>query len=313
MVKSRTFSATGIQIIGNQILGLVFFLLLALHLDKNTFGELNWATAVSYTVTVIFTFGFDHVVIRRIAAGGNSHTIAGTYLAHCLVFAVTGFLLMAAHRALFSGFHEIHYLLWLVFLGTLLSYAASPLKQMANGKERFWRLAVMNVSANFFRVIGTSLLILFVSLDAKTLGLLFLAAGLLELITCYLVSWLDERRLLLPVFRLKVYTLMVREALPSLGAVMLESAFARLDWILLGLMSTGIALADYSFAYKAFDSSRIPLLIIAPVLLPGMARLHSFRKADPAAVSRLNRLWQAEAFVSVLIPLVLGVCWVDLV
>ena len=253
MVKApRTFSATSIQIISNQFLGLVFFLLLALYLEKDSFGELNWATAVSYTTTVIFTFGFDHVVIRRIAAGGNHHTIAGTYMAHCLLVAGAGFLLMAAHRLLFPGFHEVHHLLWLVFIGSLFSFAASPLKQLANGREHFWDLAVMNVSANFFRVAGTVYLLLAGALNALTLGWLFLAAGVAELITAMVVSWLDERSVLLPVFRLKVYGLMVREALPSLGAVMLESAFARLDWILLGLMSTGVALADYSFAYKAF-------------------------------------------------------------
>jgi O-antigen/teichoic acid export membrane protein len=42
----RDISANTLQVIINQVCGLVIFYLLSIGLDKNSFGEINWTLAV---------------------------------------------------------------------------------------------------------------------------------------------------------------------------------------------------------------------------------------------------------------------------
>jgi O-antigen/teichoic acid export membrane protein len=56
------------------------------------------------------------------------------------------------------------------------------------------------------------------------------------------------------------------------------------------------------------------LLIIAPVLLPKLSRIYSKDEDFKDDIKgQLNALWKIESFVCVLIPLILNVCWVDVV
>jgi len=314
MIKKhlRSLSATAFQIIFNQFSGLLFFVLLAIYLSQGLFGDLNWAVAVSYTITTMFTFGFDHVLVRRIAAGSDARITTGTYLSHTIIISLFLFIFLILHRILFPGFHSAHGLLFMVLCGGLFSFMSFPFRQFANGLQKFWHLAFMNVFGNVLRVLGMLLLIVLGKVTAPNLGWLFLTSGFMELLIAILLARHITGNLIRPVFRKKVYVLLFNEALPQLGVVLLESSLARLDWILMGLISTSIFTADYSFAYKAFDSSRIPLLIVAPVLLPKMARLYGSGKAlDRHSIDELDKLWRLESVIAVVIPLILSTCWVD--
>ncbi|MEI9943374.1 MAG: hypothetical protein WDN26_04065 [Chitinophagaceae bacterium] len=72
---------------------------------------------------------------------------------------------------------------------------------------------------------------------------------------------------------LRDYFVLIKESLPLAGAVIMNVSIARIDWILLGLFTTDEQTAEYSFAYRAFELSPFPLLIIAPILL---SRFQSF-------------------------------------
>ena len=310
----KIFSATTFQIICNQLFGLLFFLLLSSDVSKDIFGDLNWSIAVSVTASVIFTFGFDYIVVRKISSGGNQHEVAGTYLAHTLV--VTGICVLALllSSALFSAFYQFHDLFFCISISTLLTFVAAPFKQLAMGKEKFWNLAIMNVSCNFIRISGLLIMILTKNLNAFNIKMLFIGSSGIELLVCNFLTYRYIGGALLPVFKSKLYQSLVKEALPQTGTVLLDSAFARMDWILMGLLSTKIFTADYSFAYKAFESSRIPLLIIAPVLLPKLSRIYSKDEHFNEDIgNQLNSLWKVESIVWAFIPMMLNVCWVDLV
>jgi O-antigen/teichoic acid export membrane protein len=309
----RTFSGSSFQIIFNQVLGLLFFVMMALYLPKDLFGELNWAVAIGYTITVVLTFGFDHVVVRRIASGSDAYNTAGSYLAHALVVAFLATALLFLHRYAFPQVYATHQLLLIVMGGSLFSYASSPFRQFANALQKFWHLAFMNVSGNVVKVIGMTMMIIVEAVNLQNIGLLFLLSGVIELLLSILLTRHFFQKILLPVFNVDTYRVIFREALPQMGVIMLDSAFARMDWILMGLLSTNIFTADYSFAYKAYDSSRIPLLIIAPVLLPIVAKLYGKGPLEEKNVQQLKRLWIIESLICVLIPLVLNVCWVDLI
>jgi hypothetical protein len=49
------------------------------------------------------------------------------------------------------------------------------------------------------------------------------------------------------------YKEMLLESLPQAGVGIFNAVIARLDWILLGILSSNIILAEYSFANKVFE------------------------------------------------------------
>jgi O-antigen/teichoic acid export membrane protein len=74
-------------------------------------------------------------------------------------------------------------------------------------------------------------------------------------------------------FYFKAYTKLLKESSSQYISVIFDISLSRMDWILLGVMTTSSVLADYSFAYRAYELARLPMLIIAPLILPRFARL----------------------------------------
>jgi O-antigen/teichoic acid export membrane protein len=308
----KTFSATGFQIVFNQLFGLSFFILLATNLDKEIFGDLNWSLAISTTVCVMLTFGFDHIVVKKLSSGYHISKTAGLYFSHAVLMSALSFLLIALHHYIFGSFHEIHKLLFAIFLGSLFTFISTPFKQLANGIEKYWYLAVMNVSGNIIKVFMFLCLLLLHAISLRTVEMLFIISGIVEFIICYSLAYKMLRKPLGFYVNIKNYGAFIKESLPQMGVILLDSSYGRIDWILMGVLSTNIFTADYSFAYKAFESLRIPLLIIAPVLLPRFSKLYNGAKGfNTESVKELNALWKIESVIAVMIPLFLNICWVD--
>ncbi len=297
----------------NQVFGLLFFLGMAVLLPKDLFGQVNWAVAVCATITIIGSLGFDHIIVRKLSGGAAVNDTIGIYLSHTFVVAgvcIGGLLL---HQWIDPSFYDRNTTFSAIFIGLLATFLSMPYKQLANGKERFWHLALMGISGNVMRV--GMMLVLYASGHMSPSGIawLFLIAGILEWLICALLGMHLTARMTLPTLHLRKYLLLIRDALPQMGVILLDSAFARVDWILMGILSTDAHTADYSFSYKAYESSRLPLLIIAPVILPKVSRLYSQGGITREAGANLNFLWRAESLICVLIPLMLNVCWEDVI
>jgi O-antigen/teichoic acid export membrane protein len=83
-----------------------------------------------------------------------------------------------------------------------------------------------------------------------------------------------------------------------------------MDWILLGLISTDAVTGEYSFAYRAFELSRLPIFIIAPIILSFFSRLLAGSAVmKEETQSKVNMIFIAGAFLSVFIPLSLNILW----
>jgi O-antigen/teichoic acid export membrane protein len=309
----RTFSASAFQTVMNQFFGLLLFAGMAMLLPKAVFGQVNWAVAVCTTITLISSLGFDHIIVRRLSSGGGVPESVGIYIGHSLLVLTFGALALIGIHFLFPGFDKAHPGFEWIFLGLLATFLSMPFKQFANGKEHFWSLAVMGISGNVLKVATLILLYLNDRLGVREVALMYLISGVLEWLICAALGMKIRGGWLGPYLNPRAYGALIREALPQLGVVLLDSAGARLDWILMGILSTDIMTADYSFSYKAFESSRLPLLIIAPVILPKLSRLYSEGGVTGKAVTELNLLWRVESLICMLIPLVLNVCWPDLI
>jgi O-antigen/teichoic acid export membrane protein len=112
-------------------------------------------------------------------------------------------------------------------------------------------------------------------------------------------------------YQLKDYVSLIRESLPQAAGVFINASIARIDWILLGLFSGPIITAEYSFAYRVFELSPLPLLILAPVLLSRFSRF--FSTHDPEKLlghkKELGLFIRLEMVAATFIPLVLNIAW----
>jgi len=309
----RSVSATSFQMLVNQVLGLLFFIGMASLLPKSLFGQVNWAIAVSTTLTIIASLGFDHVIVRQLSGGSSIADTVGLYITHTLILASLAILSLLIFHYVDPVFFQDNPEFFLIFIGITGTFLSMPYKQLANGKERFWSLALMGISGNLFRVLILFFLWQMKLLSPVSIAFMFLVSGIAEWVISLILGTQVAGAMIWPVFHMKAYKSLVKYSLPQTGVILLDSAFARIDWILMGILSTDAFTADYSFGYKAFESSRLPLLIIAPVILPKLSRLYSKGGLSLKASNELNMLWRMESIICVVIPLALNVCWEDLV
>jgi O-antigen/teichoic acid export membrane protein len=104
--------------------------------------------------------------------------------------------------------------------------------------------------------------------------------------------------------------LLVKQSLPQVGVVLITSALARFDWLFIGFMVSAIKLAEYSFAYKVFEISTLPLLAIAPLLIPRFTQLF---KDENYTGNNLKLLIRVEMIIATFTGLLLNMCWNPLI
>jgi O-antigen/teichoic acid export membrane protein len=209
-------------------------------------------------------------------------------------------------RAFFIHDNELYRLILLIGLGKLMVFLSAPLKQVSSGLERFKLLAYMLVMSNMAR--GTSLLILAFlhQVNIGTIIWVFIGGDVLELMVSF---YLFRRYVVVPVlpaWKKAAYFSLLRESLPQVGVVLITSALARFDWLFIGFMVSAASLAEYSFAYKIFEISTLPLLAIAPLIIPRFTRLF---KTDNHRQADFKLLIRIELIIAGFTGLMLNMCW----
>jgi O-antigen/teichoic acid export membrane protein len=306
-------SANTLQVMINQLCGLVIFYILSAQLTKNDFGEVNWSLAVLLTSFAILSFGIDQVAIKKIAAGDDIHATVSAYMAHVLLSGILVYTLLLLCNFLFPSFYQQHQLLLFIGFGKLMLFFATPFKQLATGLEKFKPLLYMSVGSNILRSIALLLFVLFGLLDLRTIIIIFIAGDLAELLICLLITKFHLKIPLGIQWNKKNYTSLVKESLPQLGVAIFTSAIARFDWIFLGLLASNIVLANYSFAYKVFEMATIPLLVIAPILIPRFTKLFKDDNYAGSKIDQLFTLLRVEIVIASLVALVLNILWVPVI
>ncbi|MEP6952376.1 MAG: oligosaccharide flippase family protein [Ginsengibacter sp.] len=311
----RDISANSLQVIINQVCGLVIFYVLSAYFSKNDFGEINWSLAILLTAFSILSFGIDQVTVKKIASGEDAHSVLSLYTTHVLLAGSLfyGFLLVSYF--IFRGFYEHHNLLLFLGIGKLMIFLSTPFKQLANGLEKFRALLYMSVCSNIIR--GSSLILfsLFSKPYLTFVIIIFITGDLAELLLSFFIT---KKILKVPVSikptRL-AYLNLLRESMPQVGVVIFTSAIARFDWIILGVLASNIIVAEYSFAFKVFELTTLPLLVIAPVLTPLFTRLFYSPANTPAPekIDDLLILLRFEMIIASLVALVLNILWIPVI
>ncbi len=300
------------QAIAVQVLGSVFFYFISVYLSKESFGTISWMNAVSFFLLTILGFGLEQVVVRRIAASKTSDWAAAAFFIHTIVGFIITFLLLVVLSNIFKNQSAIyHYLPWF-FAAQGLIYIGIPLKQFLNAKELFTPYGIISVVSNTGKIIAVCCLQQLEQLDTATVVVVLICSAVFEL--CCLLVYLVAKTNFSFKLHFKAYLKLIKESSAQYLSVIFDMSLSRMDWILLGIMTTNVVLADYSFAYRAYELARLPMLIIAPILLPRLSRLlASGKKLGNIQQFYINSFSTVEQFFAVLIPLMLNILWVPLI
>lgn len=306
----KNLSANTLQLVINQLSGLVIFYILSSGLDKNSFGQLNLSLAILLVVFNLLSLGIEQVAIRKIASGDSAHFILSLYLFHVIITGALFYGLLLIGSLFINQQNGLYPLLLLIGLGKLVIYFSTPFKQIASGLERFRTLALMLITSNVVRSIALMVITLLHILSLQITIIIFIAGDILELALCI---YLFKRSAGVPVsvsYNRTAYLALLRESLPQMGVTLITSAMARFDWIFIGFILSAIKLAEYSFAYKVFEMSTLPLLAIAPILLPWFTRLFKHTVTD---TTNLKLLLKVEMIIASLTILLLNMLWVPVI
>ena len=308
-------SANSLQVVINQCCGLGIFYVLSTYLDKTNFGEINWSLAVLLTLFGIVACGIDQVFVRRIASGHNEKAVLSVYIFHVLFSGFLVYSLLLIGEFIFPSFFQKHNLLLLLGIGKLMIFFSTPFKQLATGMAKFRPLLYMSVCSNILRSIALLVLAGINQLTLSAIIIIFIAGDLSELLLSFFITHYIIKIPVTLQWNKKDYAGLVKESLPQLGVAVFTSVIARFDWILLGLISSNIILANYSFAYKIFEVATLPMLVVAPVLIPRFIKIF-----HPGAATlpkdKINDLFvflRIEMVIASLVALVLNILWIPVI
>ena len=308
-------SASTLQVLLTQSLGLVVFLVTSFYLPKDIYGELNWSYAVCMFVITVLSLRLEQIVVKSAAIGKDTARIMTLFLIHVLLSGAGFYIFLLVLSFIFPIFFNVHGFLLVLAISQLLTYFSSPFKNVANGKERFGYLAIMSSIAVLVRAICLIIIVVFFQLNVQLVLMIFIVSSLIELAVCFYLVNVKMQIYLFNGIRFGDYFQLLQESLPQIGVAILVAGITRMDWIFLGLFSTPVVTAEYSFAYRVFELSPFPLLIIAPVLLSRLSRYFARHTEEQALLEekkRLGLLIRWEMIVATLIPLVLNIIWIPL-
>jgi len=306
----KNLSANTLQLIINQLTGLVIFYIISKNLDKVSFGEINLALALMLAVFNILSFGIDQIAVRKLASGENPKSILPVYLCHVLITGFAFYVLLFFGQFLFASLNAYDVMLF-IGAGKLMIYFSTPFKQSATGLERFKLLASISVVSNLVRAIGLTALAFLHQITLTNVIIVFVGGDVLELIVGACLFTLTVPDPVSIRWNKSQYLALLKESLPQFGVTVISSALARFDWIFIGLVLSAVKLAEYSFAYKVFELSTMPLLAMAPLLIPWFTRL--FKDGNQPDVERLKFLVRIEMVIAAFTIVLINVCWSPLI
>ena len=82
----RDISASTLQVLVNQLLGLVVFFFLSIYLSKDHYGKLNWSLSVFMFANTFLSLRLEQIVVRKSAIEKDSSTIMSLFFASCAAF-----------------------------------------------------------------------------------------------------------------------------------------------------------------------------------------------------------------------------------
>ncbi|MCB0697730.1 MAG: oligosaccharide flippase family protein [Chitinophagaceae bacterium] len=277
-------------------------------MPKEDFGIINWANAVAVTLTIVVSFGMDQVVLRRISASQTSDWTAVAFFFHSVVGSMVIFLVLWMASGIFTNVSNagFYFLPWF-FIAQAIIAIANPFKQYLNAKHNFAPYAIIAIVANILKLVLAWLVIRNNLLTVRSVYLVLIFCASLEFVA--LIIYVRYKKLSFK-FRFSAYIKLIKESFHQYVATLFDSSLSRIDWILIGIISTNTMTAEYSFAYRAYEMARLPLSILGPIILSVFAKLLANNKTlDDSKSKDIKDLFTVEIFFAMLLPLILNIVW----
>ncbi len=258
-------------------------------------------------IITFLSLGLEQVVLRRVSASKSSEWAAAAYLLHTIVSSVVAIAILYLFSLTITTWNNAHILMWF-FVAQALTFIGSPLKQFLNAKERFAPYGVIALISNTLKLVLAWFLLTRQLLHLNGIIWILVACSFFEFVA--LLIYILAKTSFSFRFKIQAYVKLVKEARGQFISVIFDSGLSRMDWILLGLLSTNAITGDYSFAYRAFELARLPIIVVAPLLMPKFARL--FSNADKLEVEQrdmLNNVIVIAIFLTIAIPVCLNIVW----
>jgi O-antigen/teichoic acid export membrane protein len=310
----KDLSANAVQTGIAQLVSLSIFYLMSRFISKEDFGTFNWSTALGSTILAIGSLGLDLVLIKRISSGQDARLLAGIHFFHTVLL---GFILLTSIGLIIYFAPQLipfQPIFLLVIIQLTITAIANSFKFTLTGLEAFKQLAIISIVVNLIKFLLVIILFIINRFSIISIVFGFIFTSFLELMHSYYFVNKHIKGQLKPIIEQTTYKNFIKESLPQLGVVIFDSALARVDWILLGIISTAAITAEYSFAYKFFELAKLPLVILAPVLLTRFSKLLSTDQAIEADTQEgIQAFFGLEIFLSFLIPIFMTCAWTDLI
>lgn len=298
------------QAVAVQVLGGLFFYIASVYLTKADLGIISWLNAISIFITTFLGMGLEQVVVRRIAVSKRSDWAAAAFFLHTVAGFVIVLIFFTAMAALLPGSSTLKIMPWF-FVAQGLLYMGTALKQFLNAHERFTPYALIALISNTSKILIALLLIQRHALSVHTVLMLLIGTACFEL--CCLVLYVFAFTPLRLKFRFKAYVLLIRESFAQYLSVISDISLSRIDWVMLGFFTPDVILADYSFAYRAFELAKLPVAVFAPIILPRLSRIMALNKFDTADQRTIDSFNRVGVFFTTAVSLALNVLWVPVV
>jgi len=304
-----SFFYSGIQAIGFQVLGVFFFYIISVNFSKENFGFISWANALCAFMTSLLSGGMEQIMVRRIAVSKTSDWAAAAYLVHSFVSSLIILAVLMVMHFLFKSSFTFYFLPYF-FIAQAITYIAAPLKQFLNAKEKFAPYGIISIVSNLGKIAAALFLIRYNVMSISNMLVILISFAVMEFVCLFLYIMTKPSFAFSFYFKFTAYKKLLKESLPQYLAVIFDGSLSRMDWILLGLISTRAITADYSFAYRAHEIARLPLSIMAQVLLPRFARMmRQGNRFDSTRKGDLEHLFVIELFVSTGMIILLNIIW----
>lgn len=253
--------------------------------------------------------GIEQIMVRRIALSSSAQWTVAAYLWHSLASSIAALLLLYGFVAFMGDNDSKLLMLPLFFAAQAIIYIASPLKQYLNAKEHFTPYGIIAVLSNTAKIVLVFAYIKYAALTISAVVNVLLVTSLFELVALAVYIICSPKYRFPLRFRVDGYKKLVKESVPQYISVIFDTALSRVDWILLGILSTSVATAEYSFAYRASELAKLPIIAIGPIILIKYSRMLGNDKFTDERKHETTRILNIEIFVAVLIVLVLNVFW----
>lgn len=304
---NKVFSAS-VQALAVQFLGVLFFYITSFYLSKNDFGIISWANATAITITSVIGLGLEQIIIRRVASSHTSNWAAAACFMHNAVFSVITIVILTILLFIWGDGSDKMSFLPYFFIIQSFTFIATPLKQFLNAKERFTPYAVIALISNLLKVVLCLTWVFYYKFSIYSVLVIMAVANILELAA--LLLYVIKRSDFVWKFRFIAYKKLLKEALPQYIAVLFDSSLSRIDWILMGILSTNIATANYSFSYRAFEVLKLPIVVIGTILLPRFSKIMQYGDGlNKPQVDLVSQIFTIEVCFSVFIFLILNIGW----